>query len=55
MKKLNLSKKLSLVKASITLLNNQALKQIKGGATVGCGQTNTITCKHMPTSPVICK
>ncbi len=54
MKKLNTSKKLSLVKVSVTLLNNQALNQIKGGGiTTNCDAAGDP--KHMPTSPVICK
>ncbi len=47
--------KLNLEKMSVAKLNNQALIHVKGGATVGCGETYAITCKHMPTSPVICK
>jgi hypothetical protein len=50
MKKVNLKGKLNLGKETISKLNLAELGMLKGGAL-----TNQPTCKHMPTSPVVCK
>jgi hypothetical protein len=46
MKKINLNKKISLVKESISKFDNLDLAKIKGGARAF---------RHIPSSPMICK
>jgi natural product precursor len=54
MKNLTVIKKLNLAKESIAKLSSLELNMVKGGAVTGACETN-IPCKHIRTSPVICK
>jgi hypothetical protein len=55
MKKVNSKGKLNLGKETISKLNHVELGMLIGGAiTNACGETQQNTCKHIPTSPVIC-
>jgi hypothetical protein len=53
MKKVNLNEKLSLVKESISKLNDLELNTIKGGLKLEKRNENAF--RHKPSSPMICK
>jgi hypothetical protein len=53
MKKVNLNGKLSLVKESISKLNDLELNTVKGGMRVEKQILNAF--RHKPSSPMICK
>jgi natural product precursor len=54
MKKVNTINKLNLSKEIVAKLGKLELNMVKGGAVTDACETN-IPCKHIRTSPVICK
>jgi hypothetical protein len=55
MKKVNLKGKLSLGKETVSKLNDASLKMIVGGGiTAACDDTQQNTCRHYPTTPLVC-